>query len=288
MNHRGLQLVVRPAAEPVTVADAKAHSRISQNVEDSEVLGYITAARQVCEGIVRRALMPQTWRLALENWPGRDYVNGVRSFSNLGEYYRWNHIELPHPPLVSITTFTYTDTAGNVSNMVQGYGSAAGNYLLDTDSEPGRIVLPYSGLWPTTVLLPAQPIKITYACGYSSFAGVVQVDASGIATWQSGDKFDPGLAGTWINIGGVSLAVVSVTDDTHLQLAASVNPTATSLAYTANLVPMAIRQAILLLVCHYFDNRAAVVVGRGVTSTQVEFTVDDLLAQFRVWGELAA
>ncbi len=131
--HSGLQLVTAPAAEPVTIADVMEHARISLNAEASLLAGYIAAARQTVEDRIRRALMPQTWRYSLNNWPGRDYVNGVRSFSNLNEYYKWNHIELPKPPLQSITSFTYKDTNGNVLNMQQGFDTTTGNYLLDQE-----------------------------------------------------------------------------------------------------------------------------------------------------------
>jgi hypothetical protein len=39
-----------------------------------------------------------------------------------------------------------------------------------TDFEPGRIVLPYSQIWPTDILMPGAPIRITYVAGYPDLA----------------------------------------------------------------------------------------------------------------------
>jgi hypothetical protein len=35
-----------------------------------------------------------------------------------------------------------------------------------TDFEPGRIVLGFSQIWPTVILLPGAPIQVSFTCGY--------------------------------------------------------------------------------------------------------------------------
>src|SRR5882724_2709830 len=157
----GLTLITPAASEPISIADVKAHSRIDADADDGMVAGYITAARQKCESILNRALLTQTWRLALKHWP-RQRDGFVE------QYYKYNFIELPRPPLQSITAFTYADVNGVPASMQQSYGSAVGNYILDLESEPGRIYLPFSGLWPTTILAPGSPILITFKAGYPS------------------------------------------------------------------------------------------------------------------------
>ena len=156
----GLTLVTPAAADPVTLADAKAHARVDIGLDDSLFAGYIHSATVDVEDRINRALMPQTWRMALREFPGR--APGLFDANDAANYLRWNHIKVPKPPLISIVSFTYTDTNGNIYTMTQGYGSQAGNYLLDLEPEPGRIVLPFSGIWPTAILLPGSPIKITY------------------------------------------------------------------------------------------------------------------------------
>ena len=45
----GLTLVIPPALEPVSVVDAKAHSRIYAGMDDSLVAGYISSMTRKCE-----------------------------------------------------------------------------------------------------------------------------------------------------------------------------------------------------------------------------------------------
>lgn len=291
----GLTVVTPPSVDPVSIVDARAHSRQGFSFDDSMFGGYIRSATQACENILRRALMPQSWQLSLQHWPGRDYT-GTREFVSPEEYAKFNRIELPLPPLISITSFTYTDTQGNDFPMAQGYGKQVGNYTLDLSTEPGRIMLPFSGIWPTTILLPGSPIKIVYQCGYSAFSGAINVDGNtGVATAPSG-TFDPRLAGTWVTItpsganpsAAASYSVARWIDATHLQLVPPSNgavfTTLTNAVYSGNAVPMSIRHAILLLAGHFYETRETIVVGRSVSiATEVPFTVDALLAPYRIY-----
>ena len=43
---------------------------------------------------------------------------------------------------------------------------AAANYLVDTDSVPGRVVLAYGETWPTDTLSPRNPIEVEFVTGY--------------------------------------------------------------------------------------------------------------------------
>jgi uncharacterized phiE125 gp8 family phage protein len=79
-----LQLLAPPAAEPVTLAEAKAHLKLDTSDEDALVAALITAARARAEWHTGRAFVTQRWRLRLDAWPQQ----GV--------------IELPLPPLVSV------------------------------------------------------------------------------------------------------------------------------------------------------------------------------------------
>ena len=55
---------------------------------------------------------------------------------------------------------TYIDSDGDTNTF------AAADYIVDTDSEPGRIVLDYGEVWPSGVLYPSNPIIVEYVCGY--------------------------------------------------------------------------------------------------------------------------
>ena len=57
------RLLTPPAAEPVTLAQAKAFLRIDYTQEDALIELAITAARQAAEHYLRLVLVPQEWEL---------------------------------------------------------------------------------------------------------------------------------------------------------------------------------------------------------------------------------
>lgn len=139
-----IKLVTGPASEPVSLDEAKSQLRVDGNDENDFITGLITAAREHVEQVSRRSLMPQTWRLSLDAWPCSD------------------EIELPKPPLQSVTSVIYKDTVGAQTPL------STSAYIADSDSEPGRVVLAYGQSWPSGTLYPANPIQITYVAGYSN------------------------------------------------------------------------------------------------------------------------
>jgi uncharacterized phiE125 gp8 family phage protein len=138
--------IITPAStEPVTLAEAKLHLRDDGTTEDALITALITAAREYCEGYTGRALATQTIEAYLDGFPCR------------------HEIELPHPPLQSVTLVKYTDSAGAETTMTAGT-----DYIADADRPIGRIVLPYGALWPSAVLGTVNPIKIRYTAGYTA------------------------------------------------------------------------------------------------------------------------
>lgn len=137
--------VITPVStEPVTTAEVKLHLRLtSDTTEDSLITNLITSAREYCENYTGRALATQTIEMLLD------------SFSS-------SSIELPMPPLQSITSVKYKDSDGAETTM------DAADYIVDTDSDVGRIVLPYGSSWPSFVPYPANPIRIRYVGGYTT------------------------------------------------------------------------------------------------------------------------
>lgn len=59
-----------PAAEPITLAEARTFLRLDQDAEDGLVGALVTAARLHVEASTRRLLMTQRWRLVHDRWPG--------------------------------------------------------------------------------------------------------------------------------------------------------------------------------------------------------------------------
>jgi uncharacterized phiE125 gp8 family phage protein len=62
-------LLTAPAAEPITLTDAKAYLRVAHSDDDAVITALIAAARCHAEAQTRRALITQTWRLIRDCWP---------------------------------------------------------------------------------------------------------------------------------------------------------------------------------------------------------------------------
>lgn len=142
-----LKLITAPASEPVTLPEAKAHLRITQSSEDTLITALIVAARQGAEHMTGRALMPQTWELALDEFEAE--------------------ISIPMPPLASITSVKYVDTAGVLQTMAESA------YQLDTHSTPARLLPAYGTCWPST-RDQANAVLIRYEAGYANAGAVPQ------------------------------------------------------------------------------------------------------------------
>lgn len=161
------------------------------SAEDSLLTGLIQVAREYAEGFQNRALCTQTWELVLDDWPGG------------------STIEIPLPPLQSVTSVKYKD-ADRVETTW-----ADTNYVVDTDSYLGQIALADSISWPNVTLYPVGGIRIRFVAGY------------GLAT----------------------------------------------------AVPQAVKQAMLLLMAHWYENREG---ASEAVLTEIPFAVKALLALNRV------
>ncbi len=141
-----LVVVTAPTVEPVTLADAKAHLRVTSNAEDALISARIKAARRWCERYCRRGFITQTVRLRMDEFPDED--DGDVIF-------------LPWGKVASVTSITYVDTGGTTQTM------DAADYITDLDNVPARVSPAYGYLWP---LAREQlgSINVTYVVGAST------------------------------------------------------------------------------------------------------------------------
>src|SRR5262245_58465763 len=145
-----LTLVTAPAVTPLTLAEVKKHLRVSSSDQDDLITIYLKAATDYLDGehgFLGRALVTQTWRLTIDEFPTAE-------------------IKLPLPPLQSVTSIKYDDTAG----VEQTVSSA--DYYVDTASEPGWVVPLANVSWPST-LDAINAVRITYVAGYTTGGGDV-------------------------------------------------------------------------------------------------------------------
>lgn len=196
----GIVRVTPPQSEPVTLDEARAQARLTTNDEDGLLAGYILAAREYTENLLGRALLNQTFNATFDFcWPkiwDREHPRIA--------------VELQRAPLVSVSSITYTDEAGQIQTLPPG------QYRVLTARTVGLVEPVYGVTWPTP-RWQAEAITVQFVAGYGS---------------------------------------------------------------TGN-VPEPIRQAILMLVAHYVNNREDVVIG-GVPVT-VPRGFEALIAPYRVW-----
>ncbi len=62
-------LLTAPAAEPLSLDEAKAFIRVEHNDDDALIVALIAAARIHIETETRRALITQSWRIVRDCWP---------------------------------------------------------------------------------------------------------------------------------------------------------------------------------------------------------------------------
>ncbi len=143
-----LTLVTPPTAEPVDLVDARLHVRQTTADEDSLLSTLIAAARQYAETYTNRAFINQTWDWKLDGFPCGDGT-----------------LRLPLGNVTSITSITYTDTAG----ASQTWSSSL--YLTDLPSGPkaqlGRITPAYAQYYPST-REQVNAVAVRFVAGYGA------------------------------------------------------------------------------------------------------------------------
>jgi uncharacterized phiE125 gp8 family phage protein len=128
-----------PSAFPVTLAQAKAVLRVQHTAEDALIQQIIESAYDYCEQELDLAIMEQEITYKLDAFPEA------------------RTITLPRANLLSITSFTYTDTALAEQSFT--------DYVADSFSTPARVVN-NTDTWPETADR-ANTITIVYRAGFS-------------------------------------------------------------------------------------------------------------------------
>jgi uncharacterized phiE125 gp8 family phage protein len=138
MNGMTLVRTVGPAAEPVTLAEVKAHLRLSHSSEDALLDGLIRAAREEVERATGIAMIEQAWRLVLDRLP------------------RSGTVPLSRHPLREVLSVTAYGSEGEAS-LVDPAG-----YEVDLLSRPGRI---HFNTQPAALRI-MNGIEIDFSAGY--------------------------------------------------------------------------------------------------------------------------
>jgi len=133
-------LLSGPAAEPITLAEAKAFIRVQHDDDDDIIGALIVGARIHVEAQTRRALITQTWRLVRDAWP----ENG-----------RFALLPVPLAELVAVRIRKADGTTQAID---------LASFAVDTASAPAMLSFVRGAPMP-----PGQPvggIEIDVTCGY--------------------------------------------------------------------------------------------------------------------------
>jgi uncharacterized phiE125 gp8 family phage protein len=142
------EVTTAPTVEPITITELKNYARIDGDSEDSILTSIIKGTRMLTEKYLNRALITQTITMNMDYWPSEV-------------------IELPRPPLISITAVNVLDE----DNVATVYSSS--NYYTITNATPGRLVIKNSVTPPENDDRWHGGYQIIYTAGYGSTASYI-------------------------------------------------------------------------------------------------------------------
>jgi len=141
-----IEVVTAVAAEPITLADAKAHLRVDISTDDAYITALIIVARQQAEHEAQRSFAPQTLRIR-----ANEFGDGV---------------ELRRGPVNAVTHVRYQD-ATNVQQTL-----SASSYYLDRSGFVPAVRAAFGAIWPA-VYQQNDVIEVQYTAGtWNTGAGV--------------------------------------------------------------------------------------------------------------------
>ena len=143
-----LEKVTSATSEPISLAEAKDHLRVTSDDDDQLIRSYVKAATEYCEQQVpgSRAFIQQTWDWKLHEFPGDSF-------------------ELPRPPMQSLTTVKYYATSASTGLTTL---SSMAYIVHSPTSMPGMIERhPNGAAWPSHGDR-ADAVQVRFVAGYST------------------------------------------------------------------------------------------------------------------------
>ena len=139
-------LVTGPVRKPVDLISAKDQVRVDYEFEDDDsyIERLIGSATELVENITGRKLITQKWNVFFDHWPEVD------------------HFEIPFGKLQTVHSITYVESDNSLTTW------NSNSYIVDSWSDPGKVVLAYAQQWPSVTLKPVNAICIQITCGYGS------------------------------------------------------------------------------------------------------------------------
>lgn len=147
-----LHLVTAPAAEPLSLAEAKLHLKVdSDTTDDTLISDLIAAAREVFEQETGRQVITATWELKLDRFPS-------------------GAVEIFKAPLLAVSAVTYVDTSGTSQTW------DSGEYQVDAFAgpfaRPGLLYPKADYTYPETRAIH-DAVTVRFTAGYGAAADAV-------------------------------------------------------------------------------------------------------------------
>lgn len=153
-----------PLVEPVTLAEAKAHLRVTHDDEDLQIRAMISTAREACEDRLQRSLITGGWRLTLPA-----FLPAIRLLKG---------------PIQAVIAITYRDPDAVVQTLdASAYQFGKLNGMDVVMPAPGRA-------WPATMSGALDAVSVEYRAGYGDGAADVPFSIRAWILLAIGDLFE--------------------------------------------------------------------------------------------------
>ena len=158
-----------PAAEPLSLDDAKTHLRVDDDLTEDDALIslMITACRKEAEKRTARSFITQKWQLVMDCFPGGIY----QSYATIGEPHSNppSAVRFERGPVQSVDSIVYVDMSGATQTITS---PGMPDYAIDLSGPVGRMTPAFGKIWP--IPLPQiGAVKINYTAGYGTTADMV-------------------------------------------------------------------------------------------------------------------
>ncbi len=137
-----------PEKEPITYSQAKAQLRVDLDTEKELIESYIIAAREYCENYQNRVY----------------YTSNFKLITDTVEF----PLEIPRPPIQSITSIQFQDKDGDLNTW------NSENYIADTTGEFGVIRLAENYEYPDITFAESNILQVTFVAGFDNIENVPQ------------------------------------------------------------------------------------------------------------------
>lgn len=179
-----LRLVTPAATKVVTLAEAKKQCNVLHDEDDEYFNSLIAAA--------------DDWLAGERSWLGRAVVSST--WECTASAFPVSRVDLPKPPLISVTSVNYTPAGGGAEVEITGFR------VIDANVPAGGYLLPAKNTdWPQTDGEPGS-VRIVFVAGYAAVPPSVNHAARlMIAHWYENRE-----AATSLSIKDLPLAVDSL------------------------------------------------------------------------------